>query len=282
MQTRDRMWSDFSFVTSSSYREKIITALASTPKQPRDLERETNVSLTHVSRSLRELRSRGLVECLTPSTKTHGRVYALTKVGSSVVGYMQASVKRLPTRGPDSSASPFVPKIRAASAVRLIEHLRATRGTTTVLTALQEWSVDPEELSPDTWLSADAFDQFLEFLVTKLGDGKYDFLRQLCSDVIPTVPSIRAQIAKVIPFSVVAELAPIGYSKELNYGRLVVRRGRRQVRFQHFDWVPAPAFCAAAHGTYEGVLRARGIQGTVRKSRCVRSGDDHCEYVVRW
>ncbi|MGI0148763.1 MAG: hypothetical protein ACREDF_04440, partial [Thermoplasmata archaeon] len=65
-------------------------------------------------------------------------------------------------------------------------------------------------------------------------------------------------------------------------GRLVVKTERRQATFCHFDWMPTASFCAMFHGTYEGVLRARGVSGTVAKTRCIRSGDDHCEYVARW
>jgi len=282
VQVRDRLWSDFSFVASSRYREKVITSLASAPKLPGQLAEETTVSLPHVSRSLRELADRGLVECLTPSAKSHGRLYALTKLGSNVASYRQASGQRLPHQANDPRAVGFVPKIRASSAVRVIQYLKKTRGSSTVLAALKDWSVDAEELSPETWLSADAFDEFLELLVSRLGGGSYDFLRSLFSRVMPSIPSVREQIMRVIPLSALAETAPIAYGKELNYGRLIVKKGRRQVRFQHFDWMPTAGFCAATHGTYEGVLNARGVDGTVTKTQCARAGDDHCEYLVEW
>jgi len=282
LQVRDRLWSDFSFVASSGAREKIVAALGYAPKLPRQLAVDTNLGLPHVSRSLRELTNRGLVECLTPSARSHGRRYALTKLGTNLVAYMQNSAHRLSRWGGNSSAAGFVPKIRASAATRFIEYLTRTRGRATVLAALKDWSVDPEELNAETWLSAVAFEDFLELLVSNLGGGSYDFLRTLASQALPTIPSIWGEIVKVIPLSIVFERAPIIYNKEVNYGRLVVSRGRREARLQLFDWMPIEASCATFHGLCEGVLRARGADGTVTKTQCVRSGHDRCEYLVRW
>src|SRR3972149_4373688 len=81
-QIQDRLWMDFSFVASSGYRERVVSALASAPKLPRQVAQDTDLRSTHVSRALREVSSRGLVECLTPSAKSHGRLYALTEPGA--------------------------------------------------------------------------------------------------------------------------------------------------------------------------------------------------------
>ncbi len=282
MQVHDRLWSDFSFVASSGYREKVMSGLASTPKLPGQLARETNLRLTHVSRALRELASRGLVECLTPSAKGHGRLYAPTKSGSSLIAYRQNSSQRFSPFARDQRTIGFVPKIRAAPAIRAMQFLKAARGGAAMMDALKDWSVTPDELTEDTWLSADAFDEFHELLESKFGSGSYDFIRNLYVHVTPTVSTVREQITKVIPLSALAERAPIVYSKEWNYGRLVVKTGRRQATFQHFDWMPTASFCAMFQGAYEGILKSRGVAGTVTKTRCARSGDDHCEYLVQW
>ena len=269
-------------MASSGYREKVITALAASPKLPHQLARETNLRLTHVSRSLREMAKKGLVECLTPSTRSHGRLYALTEVGSRLVAYRQSSRRRFSPPSQDSKSVDFVPKIRASLAIAAIRHMEATLGAAKVRDVFKDWSVDPDDLTKDTWLSVDAADEYLELLVSKLGNGSYDYIRILTSKVTPTVSSIREQLMKALPFSALVEFAPIVWNKEWNYGRLVVERGRREARFQHFDWLPTPAFCAGAQGAYEGVLRARGLDGTVMKTRCVRSGDDRCEYLMKW
>lgn len=264
------------------YREKVITALAAAPKVPSQLARETDLRTTHVSRSLREMAKRDLVVCLNPSARSHGRMYGLTPVGTRLAAYMRASAQGRASVRKDSRGIGFVPKVRAATVVRLIESLTATHGREAVTNALEDWSVNPDALTEDTWLVAGAFDEFLELVAARLGNGSDDFIRTLCARVMPTTPWIQEHLTRLVPLSALVERAPIAYYKELNYGRLVVKLGRREAKFQHYDLAPVPAFCAAVHGTYEGILRARRVEGTVTKTRCLRSGDDRCEYLVRW
>ena len=107
-------------------------------------------------------------------------------------------------------------------------------------------------------------------------------IQGLAAKAAPHVASIHMEIAKVIPMAALIERAPIVYNKEWNYGRLVARGSKHRGVFLHYDWYPTPAFCATFHGVYEGVLRYRKLAGTVTKTRCVRRGDDHCEYVMEW
>jgi hypothetical protein len=79
-----------------------------------------------------------------------------------------------------------------------------------------------------------------------------------------------------------SERAPVVYAKEWNFGRLEVETTPRSADLRHFDWMPTPAMCAMFHGIYEGILHWRGIDGQVRKVRCVRAGDPCCEYHVTW
>src|SRR5256885_13302069 len=63
----------------------------------------------------------------------------------------------------------------------------------------------------------------------------------------------------------------------------MIRRPPRSTLFPYTtlfrsDWMPTPAMCAMFHGVYEGILHWRGIEGQVRKVRCVRAGDPCCEY----
>src|SRR5256712_5688861 len=78
---RDRLWSDFSYVASSSYREKVLRSLAERPKLPKQLSQDTGLRIVHVSRALRELSDRSLTECLTPETKRRGPLSAITPTG---------------------------------------------------------------------------------------------------------------------------------------------------------------------------------------------------------
>ena len=282
MQIQSRLWSDFSFVVSSGYRERVISSVAARPKLPMQMAKETSLRLGHVSRALRELREHGLVECLTPTAKGRGRLYALTKDGSSLVGYLENSSRRFAPLATPPGGIGFVPKIHATPVQRCIRYLKETRGEAAVREALKDWSVNPDEISESTWLSADTFDEFHELLEAKFGDGSYDFIRSLYVNVIPFISTVREQIIKVIPLEVLAERAPIVYSKEWNYGRLEVKTGRHRASFLHFDWMPTPALCAIFRGAYEGILKARKVSGKVTETKCVRRGDDHCEYAAEW
>lgn len=81
-------WKTYSFVIRGSTRKKVLLSLHA-PKTPSQIARETKTSTAHISRALRELEKKGLVECLTPREK-RGRIYRLTSQGSDI----QANVKR--------------------------------------------------------------------------------------------------------------------------------------------------------------------------------------------
>ncbi len=279
---RNRLWSDFSFVASSTHREKVILSLAERPKLPKQIATDTGLRIVHVSRALREMRDRELVECLTPEAKARGRLYGITGSGSALVAFFRTSTHRYLPTGKVGPSIGFVPKIRAALAIRCLAYLHVTKGEDATRNALKGWSVDPDELTEDAWLSVDAYDEFFELLEASFGDGTYEFIRDLCFHTVPSVSTVRAQVMKAIPLESLAELAPIVYNKEWNYGRLEVKTGRGWALFMHYDWQPTPPLCALFEGTYGGVLEVRRVKGTVTKVRCVRSGDDHCEYLVKW
>jgi predicted transcriptional regulator len=76
-------WDLISFVKRSSQRKKILEALQE-PTTPSHLARKTGLYLTHVSRTLRELVDKELVECLTPK-ETMEKYYRITKLGRNVL-----------------------------------------------------------------------------------------------------------------------------------------------------------------------------------------------------
>lgn len=80
-------WDLVSFIRRSSQRKKILEILDkhTTPSQISD---KTDMYLTHVSRALRELTDKGLVECLTPKERVE-KYYRITKLGRSVVNYIR-------------------------------------------------------------------------------------------------------------------------------------------------------------------------------------------------
>ena len=281
--TGDRLWQDFSFVASSSYRERVLHALSEKPKFPKDLGRETSLRITHVSRALREMRGRGLVECLNPEAKARGRMYGVTEAGSALFAYLDRSSRRfVPAAARGIPYIGFVPKIRGSSVLRFLETLREAKGAAEAAEAIRDWAVDPRGVLEDSWISVDACAELLELAESRFGDGSYTFIRSLFADAGPSFPTIQGELAKRLPLETLAERAPIVYGKEWNFGRLEVATERRRATFRHFDWMPTPAMCAMFHGVYEGILRFRGLGGRVVKTRCIRKGDEFCEYVAEW
>ena len=274
-----RLWSDFSFVASSRYRERVILSMASRPRLPGEIAEATDLRIAHVSRALRQLRERGLAECLSPEAKARGRLYGLTATGSRPVEYFRTSSARYVP--PKASVSlRFLPKIRAP--YRGVAFLRQVKGEEETRRALRNWSVDIDEVNEHSWISLDAYAEFLELMEAAWGDGSYEFVRWVSYYATATINSVREELLRKVPLEMVAERAPIVYMKEWNYGRLEVRTGHRWALFEHFDWVPHPGMCAMFLGSYEGLLAARGAEGTVTETRCVRRGDDHCAFHVQW
>ena len=76
-------WKLLSFVLRSKQRKAIIISLV-TPKTPTNIASEIKVSVSHVSRTLREFQEKRIVKCITPKEKV-GRIYVLTKEGRKVL-----------------------------------------------------------------------------------------------------------------------------------------------------------------------------------------------------
>ena len=66
-------WEKLAFIRASKYRKQILDAL-SEPKTPTELAQITGQNISHISRTLKELRSKRLVKCLTPNLRK-GRLY---------------------------------------------------------------------------------------------------------------------------------------------------------------------------------------------------------------
>lgn len=283
MEPRGHVWSDFSFVAASGYRERVLHALSQKPKFPRDVARETTLRITHVSRALREMGGRGLVECLNPEAKARGRIYGVTEAGVSLLTYFDRSSRRfVPASARGTPYLGFVPKIRGSSVLRFLGALRDAKSATVVDDAIRNWAMDPRDIVEDSWISVDSCAELLELVESRFGDGSYSFIRALFATAGPSFPTIQGELARRLPLTSLAERAPIVYAKEWNFGRLEVETGSRRAVFRHFDWMPTPAMCSMFHGIYEGILRWREYDGQVKKVRCVRAGDACCEYIVTW
>jgi predicted transcriptional regulator len=88
-----KIWRLVSFIGRSKQRRKILE-LVQTPATPMRIARKLDAHLTHISRTLREFRNHGLVECLTPEEKME-RYYRITKLGKKVLSQMKKIEKNL-------------------------------------------------------------------------------------------------------------------------------------------------------------------------------------------
>ncbi|WP_330633077.1 winged helix-turn-helix domain-containing protein [Halocatena halophila] len=77
-------WDEVSFVLASTYRVDVLRRLADGSTTPSQLASESDLSISHVSRALRELRDESLVELLVPEDRKKGRIYGITDNGETV------------------------------------------------------------------------------------------------------------------------------------------------------------------------------------------------------
>lgn len=74
-------WDQIGFIISSKYRTAVLEQLVDSPSTPSSIASRTGLPSTHISRALRSLRERSLVELLVPKEKRKGRIYGITEEG---------------------------------------------------------------------------------------------------------------------------------------------------------------------------------------------------------
>lgn len=77
-------WETISYVFSSELRFKTLLELSRSQNTPKQLSLSTEAPISHISKALRELNGKGLVECLTPSRKK-ARFYSITTLGNQAL-----------------------------------------------------------------------------------------------------------------------------------------------------------------------------------------------------
>jgi ArsR family transcriptional regulator, cadmium/lead-responsive transcriptional repressor len=77
------MYELISFVSRGKIRRKVLEQL-STPKTPTQLSNIISTQRPTISRTISDLQSKGLVECLTPNEKM-GRYYQITALGKKIL-----------------------------------------------------------------------------------------------------------------------------------------------------------------------------------------------------
>lgn len=77
------MWDLISFAKAST-RRLCLESLSLSPSTPGDIAKSSGNHLSHISRAMRELAQKGLVECHTPNLSKN-RIYAITPKGKDVL-----------------------------------------------------------------------------------------------------------------------------------------------------------------------------------------------------
>lgn len=76
-------WKKYGYVLSSTYRQRTVLSLKDGPKTPKQISLQSKLHLSHVSSTLKDLVSNGIVKCLTPDLRK-GKIYGLTKDGNEI------------------------------------------------------------------------------------------------------------------------------------------------------------------------------------------------------
>ena len=68
------------FILRSKYRTQVFSKISKKLIMPSQIEKEVDLRFTHVTRELKHLKDKELVECINPKERT-GRLYRLTNKG---------------------------------------------------------------------------------------------------------------------------------------------------------------------------------------------------------
>lgn len=73
----------YGYVIISTYRYKTVESLKEDVKTPTQISSETGIRSNHISKVLKELKEKGIAECINEDYKK-GRLYRLTEVGNEI------------------------------------------------------------------------------------------------------------------------------------------------------------------------------------------------------
>jgi DNA-binding HxlR family transcriptional regulator len=90
-KSRANHWDTISFVIGSDYRLLVLNHLAAEPKVPSQIAADEQILIAHVSRAIRELRDRELIELRVPEDQQKHRLYGVTEQGEQVWQRMHAA-----------------------------------------------------------------------------------------------------------------------------------------------------------------------------------------------
>jgi len=85
------IWDTIGFLISSKYRIAALRQLVDNPSTPTSIASRADLQITHVSRALRALAARSLVELRVSAETTKGRIYGTTDRGELLWQRIQAA-----------------------------------------------------------------------------------------------------------------------------------------------------------------------------------------------
>jgi DNA-binding MarR family transcriptional regulator len=85
----DHDWDVLGYVEASHYRTDVLTRLGEGPATPTMIAEDIEYEVTHVSRCLRELKQRDLVELLVDESVRKGRFYGITADGDDALAGLE-------------------------------------------------------------------------------------------------------------------------------------------------------------------------------------------------
>ena len=83
MEFSKEMWGKYAYVISSSYRQRTLKTLDGEVKVPSEIAKDAGIKVNHISKTLKELKDKELVECINPEVRK-GRLYRLTEKGEAI------------------------------------------------------------------------------------------------------------------------------------------------------------------------------------------------------
>ena len=82
-----------SYVQISKYREKTLKSIGDEVKIPTHIAKDSGIRTNHISKVLRELKSKDIVECINEEARK-GRLYRLTDTGKDVLDNITTKEKK--------------------------------------------------------------------------------------------------------------------------------------------------------------------------------------------
>ena len=77
-------WELIGKIKSSEWRFKVLKILKENMKTPSELSKEANISSSHISEVIKDLREMKLIECKNPNLRK-GKIFSITNLGKEIL-----------------------------------------------------------------------------------------------------------------------------------------------------------------------------------------------------